>query len=96
MENGVGFQRQLVPGNVCRPEPDRRGDIGPRHRDGLSGQCVHEVEIDVVETGSSRGVDAAPDVAAPVDAGDGLQAPVVETLRADRQPVDARGAIAGR
>ena len=64
-------------------------DIGERLLDGLPRQAEHEVEIEVVEARCARGVRGGQRLVTPVDAPEGFQFVVVETLDADREPVHA-------
>ena len=63
------------------------------HRQGLSGQRVHQIEVDVVETRVLRQLHRGFGLIAVVDAAQPLQTAVVETLDAERQPVHAGPAV---
>ena len=60
---------------------------------GARAMAVHEVQVEVVETGGARPVGGADGFLAPVDTPQGLELGVLETLDADRQPIDAQAAI---
>ena len=96
MEHRVRLERQLVAGDMGRLQTNRRLDVGLRHLERLAGQRVHDVDVEVVEARRGRLGDTATYVVAAVDSPDGLQTVVVEGLCADRQPIDARGAVPGR
>ncbi len=91
MKQGVGFQRQLIMGNVARLQGDGRGDVFPRLLQGLLRQAEHEIEIEIVEAGVVGRFGGANGLAAAVNAADPLQGVVVEALRADGKAVDAQG-----
>jgi hypothetical protein len=60
----------------------------------LSGQGVHEIDIDVVEARLARFVHRMHGLGGGVDAAEPPQHGVIETLHAETQAIDARGAIA--
>ncbi len=96
MENRVGLQRELVPGQMFRAECNSLPDV--RHCPGriLPRQRVHEVEVDVAEARCAGGFERAHDIPGAMDAPQRVQHPVVETLCAEGQPIDAGAEIAGR
>ena len=91
-EGGVGFEGEVVARQVLHAEADRRLQVGERHVQGLAGEGVHQVEVDALEV-RARGFDRAPGLVAAVDAADLRQHGVVEALDAERQAIDAGGAV---
>ena len=89
VKHGVGFQRQLIPGQVLRGERHRLIQIGHRLGVLLIRQAMHQVEVQVVEAGAARHVDGAERFTVIMDAAEGLQMFGIEALDADRQAVDA-------
>src|SRR5690606_21932734 len=92
-EHGVGLQRELVMTDVRRLQRKRTLQVVHRHRQVLAGQGVHQVQVEIVETGLARQGDGRLGLPAVVDAAQALQATVVETLDTEAQPVDARRAV---
>ena len=59
-------------------------------------QCVHQVQIEIIEAGILRGFHRAQGIATAVDAAQPLQAAVIKTLHTKTQAIDASGKIAGK
>ncbi len=96
VEHGVGFQRQLIPGQVLGCE--RHGLIQIGHRLGvlLIRQAVHQVEVQVVEAGAARHLDRTEGFAVVMDAAKGLEMAGIEALDANRQAIDARQPVVAK
>ncbi|RMR95671.1 hypothetical protein ALP75_202581 [Pseudomonas syringae pv. actinidiae] len=92
-EDGVGFQGQLIPGQVRRREGDGLAQIVQRFVLRLVRQAVHQVQVEVVETGLTRHVGGANRFVAIVDAAQRLEFGCLKTLNADGQPIDSQTAI---
>ena len=91
-EDGVGLQRQLVERQVRRRQRQRHFNVGLRLRERLTGQRVHQVEVEgrVVALRDLHGSKCLRSV---MHAAERLQVTIVERLHADRQPRDAGIAI---
>ncbi|MNY32246.1 hypothetical protein D3C86_1664500 [compost metagenome] len=92
-EQRVRLQRQVVHRQVRGAIGQRRFEVAHAFLHGLARQRVHQVEVDVVETGLGD-LDGRARLALAVDAAQRLEMPVAEALDADRQPVDAARAVA--
>ena len=75
-----------------RGQGDGGGDVLPCLLQGLPGQGVHQVEVEVVEIGVGD-VDGTVRFVVVMDAAQGVQVAFVEALDADREAVDAAVAI---
>ncbi len=89
MKVGIRLDGQVICGEVPRRELDRRRKVGLRLHQGLLGQAVHEIEVDVVEVGAGD-LDRAARLMVIVNATERLEMPRVEALYADRQAIDAQ------
>ncbi|MNF68715.1 hypothetical protein D3C84_505800 [compost metagenome] len=89
-EHGIRLHRQLVPGQVGRALGDGKAQIAEGILDGLVRQAVHQVQVEVGETGGARHVGGADGLVTVVDAPQGLELFRLEALHADRQAVDAQ------
>ena len=87
--DGIRLEGELVMRDVRRRQRNGARHVGFRHRQGLAGQGVHQVEIEILEPRLPRQRDRIDRLAAVVDAAQPCQAAVVETLDAEAQPVDA-------
>ncbi len=92
-EHRVGLQGQLIPGQVGRREGNGLAQIGQCFVLGLIRQAVHQVQVEVVETGPARHVGGANRFVAVVNAAQRLEFGFLKALNADRQPIDAQAAI---
>ena len=88
MKSGVGFNRQLVIGQVGRFQCDGVSDVGQRLLDRLPRQTKHQVQVEVVQPGSMGGFGGGESVATAMDPPQLAQLPVIETLNTDRQAVN--------
>src|SRR5882672_8006499 len=93
VEVRVRLDRQVVERQVRDTGIDRCVDVGARFIQGLAGQRVHQIEIDVVEV-FARDIDRTPGFAAVVDAAERLEMPWIEALDADGETCHARVAVA--
>src|SRR5690606_40931540 len=59
----------------------------------LARQTMHQVQVEVVESGVPGHVDRGQGFAVVMDTPQGLEMDRIETLDADRQPVDAGGPV---
>ncbi len=91
---GIRLDGQVIRGYMPGPEADGRFDVGKRLFYGLARQCVHQIEIEVVET-RLRDLDRGARLRPVVNAAERLEMCRIETLDADRQPVDSGGAKVG-
>ena len=82
---GVGLNRQVVDRQVRRLERQRDVQVGVQLRQALARQCVHQVEVEGVESRSGLGQRGARlrTIVNPTQLG---QHRIVETLHAHRQP----------
>src|SRR5690242_8921998 len=83
------LERQLVMGDVRRTEHDRAFDIRQRALQWLVRQRVHQVEVDVVTAGVLCELYRCLGLGSRMDAAERAQLLVIETLHAERDPVDA-------
>ena len=91
VEDGIGLDRQLVPGQVRRGKTQGGLQIRGGGDGGLLWQAVHQVDIEAVEPGRAGVFDGRPGLVAVVDSPQGLQASIVEALYPQRQAGDAGG-----
>ena len=94
-KGGVGFDRQLIAREVSRRERQCRVDVCQRLFEVLTGQAVHQVEVQIVEV-AGRHRDRLPRLPLVVDAAECLQVRPAETLDAERETIDAGGAKSGK
>jgi len=91
----LGFQRELIVGNVLRLQRDSLFDIGTRIADRLIRQAEHQVEIQRIKAGVPSRLDGANRLCRIVHPAERPQVRIVETLHADGEAIDARLAEAG-
>ncbi len=96
VKHGIGLEGQLVPRQMLGLQIDRSLQILERTHHVLSGQRVHDVEVDIFESGHSRLGDCPGYFGDAMNAPEGAQAVRIETLRADRKTVDAGIGVGGQ
>ncbi|MCY1439663.1 hypothetical protein D9M71_559080 [compost metagenome] len=87
-EHRVRLHGQLIPRQVCRPQIDGLAQVTQRVVQRLVGQAVHQVHVEIVETGRARHVGGPNRFVAIMDAPQCLQLGWLEALHADRKTVD--------
>jgi hypothetical protein len=80
---------------VLRSERDRRREVALPLRCGLARDGEDQVEAHVPDPRGARRFERAARVVRPVVAAERAEVARLERLRAERQPVDAGGALAG-
>ena len=90
MKRRVRFDSELVIRQMRRLQGYSIGNIGQRLRHRLPRQAKHQVQIKIVQPGGVRGLSGGERRAPVVNPPQPLQLRVVETLHADRQPVNTR------
>ena len=94
-QGGSLLQGERVEGQVLRSQRRRpRQGVLPLGQ-GLAGQAVHQVEVHIVEAGAAAKFQGGGGFVGVVAAAQQGQQPVVHTLDADADPVDAGGAQLG-
>ena len=88
-EQGVRLQGELVMREMLRIQGNRLLNIRQRHCQGLFGQGVHQIQIDVGKAGILRRLDRASCAFGIVDATQSFQTTVIEALHAETEPVHA-------
>ena len=83
MEYGIGFDGELVPGDVRRIEADRSSEIRQGLLRGLAGQPIHKVDIDIGKTRPGGRRNRRPRLAGVVNPAYGREFMTIEALRAD-------------
>ena len=96
VEHGIGFDGELVPGDVRGFEADRRGQVCHGVRHGLSGQSVHQVNIDIGKSCADGCFNCRYCFIAIVNPAYGRETGVLEALYADGKPVNAQIPISGK
>ena len=91
----IGFDSELVPGQVGRPGGQGLLHIGQALRQRLPGQSVHEVEVVAARPGRAGGGDRGPRGAAVVEASETPEAGIVKALDTQREARDPRPRVAG-
>ncbi len=81
--------------NVRRPERQCALQVVQGAGQVLARQRVHQVEIEIVDAGAAQFGHGALDVARHVDAPQGGEPGIVETLRAERHAIDSLGRVLG-
>ena len=81
MEQGVRLDRQMIKGDVRRRDVPRGRDVGARVGNGLAGQRIHQIQIDVAED-FERGKRGLPGFVLVVNASERAEKPRVEALHA--------------
>ena len=81
MEQGVRLDRQMIKGDVWRRDVQSGRDVGARVGNGLAGQRIHQIQIDVVED-FERGKRGRPGFVLVVNASEHAEKPRVEALHA--------------
>ena len=92
-EGGVGLHGEVVGADVGYAEGEGGFGVAPGFFGGLVRQGIHEVGVHAGEDGE-RGFDGGAGFVAVVDAAEGVQFGVVETLDAERQAGDAGFGVA--
>ena len=80
---------------MLRSKIERPPQLLPKISQILTGQTEDNIETQIGKTGLPRPADALSDVRRTVDPAQSGQMPVVEGLRAQRQPVNSSGAPSG-
>ncbi len=89
------FKGQSVERDVLRGQAGQRVQGPPPLLHGLVGQPVHQVQVDVVETGLAGGLERLDRFGCLVAASQQVQEAVVQALNPDAKPVDALTEDAG-
>ena len=89
-EGGIRLDGELVAGKMRRGEDEGVLDVGECLVDRLSGQTIHQVEIEIVEMPGGD-LDGAPRFVAVVDSSESLEVGSVEALNAQGQTIHAGG-----
>ncbi len=84
----VRFQRQLIAGEMVRPEGERQGQGLLPQAECLARNAVDQIEADVVESGRDGVLDRGPCLPVIVTAAQKAEQPVVKGLNADVDAVD--------
>src|SRR5690606_22966524 len=92
-EQRVRFQGELVVAEVCRLEHERLLDVRERALHRLPGEREHQIEVEVGDAGRVQFLGSRDRGAPVVDPAEGLQLYLIEALHAQRDAVDARGAV---
>ena len=90
MEQGVGFEGQLVPGDVLGAESDEPAQIVQRSRLRLPRQAVHQVQSYICESCLAGQCDSLDCICGTVRTAQALQFRILKRLRANGQPIEAR------
>ena len=94
-EQGVRFQRELIMRQMLRIQREGLLDIIQCHGQGLLGQGIHQIQIDVAETGVLSADHRRPSPLGVMDSAQALKAAIIETLHAETQAVHAGREITG-
>jgi len=95
VKRGVGLERELVARQVARPEGEGGVEVAQRGSKGLPWQGVHQVDVHPLEV-CECDLDRTPRGVAVMNAAELGELVVVETLHADRQAIDAGGAVVAK
>ena len=95
MKHGPRLERELVIGNMRRPERARGSHILERFLERLLRQRVHQIEIEIVEPRRAQFGHRAMRVVRRVNAAQDLEGARCKGLRPERHAVDAGVAIPG-
>ncbi|MNE22705.1 hypothetical protein D3C80_1159270 [compost metagenome] len=89
-EYRVGFQGQLIPREMRRFQVDGLAQVVQGVVQSLIGQAVHQVQVEVVETGLTRHIGGAHRFVAGMNPTQRRQLGFLEALDSDRQAIDAQ------
>src|SRR5690606_19405962 len=99
MERGSRLERELIPRDMRRLEGERPARVARRTFYRVTGQAVHQIEVDMRESRAARGADGRAGPSAVVHASERRELRISKALHADRKTIDARfaeGGVAGR
>src|SRR5271166_7025445 len=94
MKYGAWFQRQLIVRNVPRTQRQCRRDVRDGLLEGLIGQRIHQVQVEVIELGGTKFVDRTQRVVRRMDAPEALECARRKTLSTQGRAIDAGLAVA--
>ncbi len=80
---GVGFDGQLVPGNMHGCEINGLLQVSYCFRPGLCGQAVHQVQVDIVKTGGLGHCYSGTGIFCRVDPAQSCQVAIIKALNAN-------------
>ena len=89
----VRLDGQLVPAQMGRLQGNGLLQIRQRLLPALPRQAVHQIQIEIIEAGLTRRLGGADRFVLAVNPAQCLQVRRVETLHANRQPIDAGSAV---
>jgi len=89
IELGIGFDGELIPGDMPGIQGDGLLEVGNCLRLSLPGQAVHQIQIEIIEAGLSRCFGGVNRFVLAMNPAKRLQMCRIKTLHANRQPIDA-------
>src|SRR5690606_38901722 len=92
-EHSVGFDGQLIPGQVGRLLGNGNVQVVERILETLARQAMHQIEVEIVEASRAGHVGGAYRFVTVMDAPQCLELVGLETLHADGQAIDAQAAV---
>lgn len=90
MKLGVGFQRQLVPGEMLRRQGNGLLEICQSQLRGLPGQAMHEIQIEIIKARLTRLGHRVKRIFTAVNAPQGLELFLMKALDTQRKTIDTR------